>query len=675
MEQAVPKRGARPTGTLRILTFVAILLGAWLRTAWLGEEGVLGDEIHTIKATTGTLARILTHFQMPDNCIPISAWCKLLSVSVGLDEWGLRMLSLVPGIVLLWIAVRATASLSSPQERLLLALLLAASPLLVFWSRTGRPYHAISLLGVLAVLYMLRYGQERRLRWCVACALCQFGLFLFSPTTAPALVGLNLAAAVWGFTAGAPKRAARARIASVLKMLQPAILGGLITLVSLAFALPSLFELLGTERPDTAVVNASTWVESAQLLFGFSRSLASPDRLLLVLPLALTIWGLVRFCREHHGLALPACLWLFTSPILYTLSEFKGLGHSAVFVRYQAATIPFYLFFLAHGVGGLLLLLTRLSVRLEQAGVVVAVASIAALTFAGPLRSGIGPTAPWGLMYSRLFEATPLVQTALTSHMPDFYRQLTTVEDLTLYECYIDPRIERQIAVYQALHGGRVVRSQSSKESELGLMRFENLLVGMDALRTEVSPGAYVVIHRNPLLEKRFFTSGRPRGNSAPTERSDSKLLARFAMKDGRELFGKPVYEDEYITVFGHQLEAPPTILQPERRGQSPPVNLSHDPLVFSATPTLVAPGELLHFETSAGYPGETLALIMVAKGGRRVNIELASGLVDITGVWKRAIRIPRTYPATSISFELTGTRHAAALTTDARVEINVSKR
>ena len=670
---AVADANARTSWWIRGLILAAVLLGAWLRTTWLNGQLVAEDEMHSIAALRETLGYTLTHFKVPDNCIPISAWCKILSLSVGLDEWGLRFWSYLPGILLVILAVRASAALLSAPERLILAFLLACSPLLIFWSRTGRPYSAISLLGLLAVLALVRFGERRTFRWCAAGALCVFGLFLFSPTTVPAIAGLSLAAAAWGFQRGEPGRPARERLRSAFGMWKPSILAVLIALVVLAPALPSLLEMLGTERRHEVRASWKTWVQFAQELYGFPSSSSPRDQLLLLVPVGLTLLGLLRLFRARRELALPACLLLCTSPALYGLSRFQGLSYAAVFVRYQAATVPFYLFFLVYGVGGLLLALRRLSPRLAHAGLATALLLLAALTLLGPLR-GLGPEKPFGLLYSQLREPWPFEESALTSHIPNFYRQLGGIENLVLRECYADLRLDREIATYQQLHGGRVIRYHGTVAPQEGQLVFKTLRIGREAVLQELPRGSYVVLHVNPSREWDFVKNGRPPAGSKPGGGSPDKRLDQFSVRECREFFGEPVYEDEYLVAYGPRLEGSPTFFQPTRQSGAEESVLSAEPLVFSATPKVVAPGEIVTFETTRGVPGEFLVLGTVERNGHPVQVEVATGLALAGGVWRRSLRIPPTAREMTLSFELTGDRHDAARAAENRVQVTISE-
>jgi len=390
--------------TARALFVAAVLLaGAWVRVAGLGQRLPLADEIHTVDALRlHDLPHLLTHFGMRDVSLPIALWSWILMHTVGLEEWGFRALSFVPGILLLVGGLRGARRVTDPLGVAVLAVLLAGSPLLVFWSRQARPYAMIAWLAVAAIGAHARLAREPGARAFALAAAAQAALLWFSLTTVPFVLSLAAAAALfrWRASAGVPDR--RARLRAALARAAPTAVAGLIALLLIGPALAASSGSLGAKLRWTPFP-VETVPGSLRLLFGLGWAPpAEPWNALLVVPVALVLSGLARLPRSSH-LRGPAALVALGSPVAYFCGPVPYLEDPQVFLRYQAACVPVLLLLAAHGLAGWARAASARLPRIAPAFSAAALAIPLTHALAGPLPRAADPGNPFGAMASGLF--------------------------------------------------------------------------------------------------------------------------------------------------------------------------------------------------------------------------------------------------------------------------------
>src|SRR5438094_171053 len=175
---------------LRLLgcVLLSVLVGIFLRVWRAGSPLLFQDELFAVAAAADLrYTQILTHFGLFfDHCIPLSLYAKLLTDTIGLDEWTLRL----PGG---WRDVLWAAALFSA-----LALLLLGPPardLLHGWALKGTRGHMT--LGTVAT-----------------------GLMLLLPTPVEAPLLFWLALAALGFVALGRRHPRESAILSAMTVVQ-----------------------------------------------------------------------------------------------------------------------------------------------------------------------------------------------------------------------------------------------------------------------------------------------------------------------------------------------------------------------------------------------------------------------------------------------------------------------
>ncbi|HWC60593.1 MAG TPA: glycosyltransferase family 39 protein, partial [Verrucomicrobiae bacterium] len=120
---------------------VALLLGIFLRSYLLSDQVLIDDEWHGFFYAIGKSPFfLLTHFSVPGaTCIPLNFYTWLLGHTVGWSETLLRLPSLICGVLCVLLCPLLAQKIIGTQRAAWLALLLAISPLLIFYSRICRP--------------------------------------------------------------------------------------------------------------------------------------------------------------------------------------------------------------------------------------------------------------------------------------------------------------------------------------------------------------------------------------------------------------------------------------------------------------------------------------------------------------------------------------------------------
>jgi len=140
------------------VALLALVAGAaLLRFLTLDVQSLSNDEAFTVAIATGGLGSVLSAVESTESTPPLYyylawGWEKPL----GSGEAGMRLLPALLGTLLVpatWAAARETLS---RRSALIAALLVAVSPLLVWYSQEARAYALFALLSTLGLLFFLR---------------------------------------------------------------------------------------------------------------------------------------------------------------------------------------------------------------------------------------------------------------------------------------------------------------------------------------------------------------------------------------------------------------------------------------------------------------------------------------------------------------------------------------
>lgn len=179
---------SRPAWRADAVLLLVVGLGAVLRFWGIGDQSFWFDEWLTTEAVAGGPADLARHVATREGIAPpyfIVMW--VWSRVVGDGEVALRSFSALAGVATVPVAYAVAVRLG--QRRRVArgaALLVAANPLLVWYSQEARPYALLALLGALSVLAAVEVDRTGRradvVRWGIvaaaAVAVHYFALFV-----------------------------------------------------------------------------------------------------------------------------------------------------------------------------------------------------------------------------------------------------------------------------------------------------------------------------------------------------------------------------------------------------------------------------------------------------------------------------------------------------------------
>jgi Dolichyl-phosphate-mannose-protein mannosyltransferase len=185
---------------------VIVALGAALRFATLDLQSYTHEEAVTasrvLHAGLGDTLAAIPDSESTPPFYYLLAW--LWSVPFGVGEVALRSLSALIGLATIPVAYLAGRELSTPRIGLVAAGLIAASPMLIWYSQLARAYSLLVLLSALSFLFAVKALHSRGGRDLAAWAVCSafalathyFALFLVGPAGVLLLARLRSRAAV-----------------------------------------------------------------------------------------------------------------------------------------------------------------------------------------------------------------------------------------------------------------------------------------------------------------------------------------------------------------------------------------------------------------------------------------------------------------------------------------------
>jgi hypothetical protein len=365
-----------------VALLAALLVGFGLRAYLLADQVLLDDEWHGFYYALGkSPGWLLTHFSIPGaTCIPLNFYTWLLGACGGWSETKLRLPSLVCGGLCVVVCPLLAWKIVGPRRAAWLALLLAVSPILIFYSRLCRPYSAVAFLGFAAILLAARYRQSGGFRPALGFAIAgvlavYFHLFAAVTVAAPVLTAIV-------FELVARFRKTPRGAVSGPSLWQWLLLAAAMSGAGAVLVLPALIDSMRSTF-FTIALAGSFRLESLPHLAMLVSGTGQPV-LAVLFWLALLV-GAIEQCRRHpwFGLTLVS---LYPLHALALLVSRPDCSQSAiVLARYCIPLVPVSLLFVACGLQSILeFLATRFALR-PALQTLLAVAAVAALVFAGPL--------------------------------------------------------------------------------------------------------------------------------------------------------------------------------------------------------------------------------------------------------------------------------------------------
>ena len=324
-----------------VLAAVGLGVGIYLRATQLPTQILLDDEWHAIHKLLQSNAKgILTGFGVADYSIPLTLYYRFIALHGGLSEWAMHVPLLVAGIALLVVAPLLLRREAEPPVRAVWVGLLAISPLLVYLSRTARPYALTCLLAFVAVVAFRRWWlpTSRSKTWACIYVVATFLAGWLHLITLPfTLLPFAYAAIA---TLASPGRRERSR--AMVRLLR---LGAITALPLLAALLPPLLASAGqlAEKTGNDRVTIESAYRTALMLAGtgFPWVLAGACLLLVV--------GMRHAIRRDRGFVGYVAFISIGLAVAVAAARPAWVQHPLVFARYMLPALPFALLFMAEG--------------------------------------------------------------------------------------------------------------------------------------------------------------------------------------------------------------------------------------------------------------------------------------------------------------------------------------
>lgn len=518
------------------------LLGTLLRLWNLPAQIVGGDEIHAIRAALELpLGEVLTTYQLQDPSLPIAGFYRfLLDLGVPLSEFWVHLPVLAFGLIALvaipWIAERRVGRPAAQA----LAWLVALAPLLVLYSRIGRPYMPIALLGFAATAAFeswWRTGRRSRaIAYVVLAGLCVY----FHLGSAPFIV------APFAFALGSlllDRHRVPEGDQQALPGFRDLVIVGLATVVAfLTFLIPSwdsLMLLIGNKHNPMEIV--------PETVFGILQLQSGS----MVVPMILSFWaaalvGLAWLLRNDRRLALYTLTLTAGQVVGLLVLSPEMLVHPLVFSRYLIPLLPWVLLWAAVGVS----MPWRVGPRMQR---VVVAAGLAALFATGPLSTWQFQKGSFSKHNDVLAFFCPPGRTGPAS-VPGFYRQVVAGQQgATVLEHPWFPwwAYTRAYYLYQEVHGQEVVLSSIRPLPGAAQVQFRNMVRPYPA-DFLASRARYLVVHTDlPTEEARVVPHCWPTIASINPEHMEE--LRQAGQRMARRLtrtWGEPDFSERGILVW-----------------------------------------------------------------------------------------------------------------------------
>jgi hypothetical protein len=431
----------------------------------------------------------------------LTLYFRFLHDHGGLSEWGMHWPPLLAGIALLLTGPSLLRRWVAFPTAVVWTVLIALSPLLVYLSKTARPYALTGWLTFIAIVAFRRWWREdpRRVRWAsiyviATCLAAYLHLVTLPYTLLPfAYYGASVLAHVFS----------RESRASALHELRRLIQLGLLTLLPLMLLLlpPMIidWERLSA-KAGTHTVTPESVYRSLLMLCG------TPFPLICGVSLALAVAGARLMARRDRDLVAYLMVVMLGGTATMAASNADWIHHPGVLARYSIPALPFLFLFMAEGVAGLI-------ARLKFDAAKIAAVSVGAfaLLAAGPL--------PGFLYFPNQFIGhlrfeydydpayNPYVQLVPPDPIPEFYRQLAALPPASLTLIEAPWRLESNFNPhpwYQEIHRQRVkiglvtpvcgVRDFGEYPESPG-MRFRQFAHLTAILRGETYSADYLIVH------------------------------------------------------------------------------------------------------------------------------------------------------------------------------------
>jgi hypothetical protein len=572
---------SRPSDRFYFYFCLSFFIGMILRLYILQDQILLDDEWHSLDYVPGkSLYYLLTHWGISANTIPLNLYHFWMLQTTGWSEWLFRIPSLGAGILSLIFFPILLRGIIGDRPAGIFALLLAVSPLLIFYHRISRGYGAVSFLvffSILCLYLWLTRGQFRYGVYYVLSGALAFYFHLF------ALVGVL---SPFGFIL---LYRMRSRPADNDEHMHP-------TVPHLVVIVLSLFLLIGIlmippflQSPFPMVPEALDRANLKSLIGVISLVSGTENVLLMLVYLGLSIFGFILLWKQRKLFAGMLFFVFFFNFLAVITVNHPGIHIPLEISRFTICIFPISYVWVSSGINHLLTVIRLPSIiPVSICKDVLSILFIALFFIKGPLPATYD--SPNNFTHHSAFQESYNQlkwEVSYDSHVasgyfinktdvPPFYFQLSTqqqVKKIIEYPMYIGNHFNFYY-YYQHFHkknitagyftsitwldssrgcifGNYYLDFPLSRISDKSKLKFTNM-VDMENINDVKTTGAqYIILHKNLLHEMSHFPVQEGFSDNPPDLfQNDVYIPVIHLNLLYRKHFGSPVFEDPDLIVF-----------------------------------------------------------------------------------------------------------------------------
>ena len=548
-----------------------ILTGSFLRLYRIGSQIIWDDEWHGIQtALVNPLHYILTHFHELDNCIPLTAYYRMMLNFTGLNEIVIRFPQLLSGIAMLAIFPLFIKKLFGKRVAVIVLILLAISPLLVYFSRLARPYGVVVFLTSVSAFSFYLWMCEGKKRYAL--------VYIISAVLAPyfslSSLGFVIAPVLYILMLSLLKK--RISLIGINKNVLR--LKGIVIVILMLVAGMSMWFLPAaatfgevTKKNSQGFLSLGTMGGSAALFCG------SNSYVICLLMTLFFIYGSFLLYAKNRLLFSYLGIICVTQLLFIAISRPNLVQGAIIFARYFISALPVWLLVIAIAIAELHIKLARfLKDKISMANGLSnsALAALFLIVFLrGPVTDAYSYpndfTNHKDFQYNYVKRVIKRADGNEGSY-PEFYKSLKMQgEGASIVEFpAIISWTWNIFHVYQRVHGDRVLIGYDSNyyspffgydtygNKDVGFQNFVD--VSDPAVLMKIGAG-YIVVHKDIFQESITFglysqEHKRKLENQISNFRDSVNIALREyvsrEMANLKKMFGEPFYKDKWIVVY-----------------------------------------------------------------------------------------------------------------------------
>ncbi len=553
------------------LTAAGILTGVFLRLYRIDSQIIWDDEWHGLyTAFFNPMKYIFTHFHVLDNCIPLTAYYRIMLESVGLSEVSIRFPMLLSGILMLVISPLLIKKIYDKKAAVIFLFMLAISPLHIYFSRSARPYGIVVFLSFISILSFYLWMKDGKAVYASAYVVCAASAPYFSLSA----LAFVLAPIVYIIALIFIKRVfSLIDVGNIIPRLQHIIIVIFFLIAGIgAWLLPAVGTLGEIVKKNSqGFINPGTLGGCATLFCG------STYYVICILMLALFMFGSYVLYMSNKLLLSYLYFICILQLLFIAISRPFLVQASIVYTRYFISSLPVWLLIVAVALTDIH---TRFNLFLQRKTKMAGVLSgfmiaLLVLTFflTGPVPEVYSfPndfTNHQDFQYKYLNRGASLSE-AHDSSYPEFYRYLRDqAKETSIIEFpAIISWAWNFYHVYQRFHGKRVKVGYDSdyygpffgydSYKDKG-MSFSNFVDISHPGRLSNAQADFVVLHKHLWKENVAVALRSPEEKRKMEEELSAKPESLFesmqeyvstAVVKLESVFGEPFYEDDRIVVY-----------------------------------------------------------------------------------------------------------------------------